>query len=157
LRRTSWPAQPGCNAPCAVTFQFQNVLCVSPVWMPDVNAITSGARGTARMITERAVAAAFNDRGNGFRMAEKDDRAIADYSQAIQVDPTYAFAFKIRGSIYQRQGDLDRAIADYSEAIRLQPTFAMAFADRASAYQEKGDFGPAIADFSTLIRRRCSS
>ena len=95
---------------------------------------------------------AFNNRGNGYRMKEEYDRAIADYTDAIRIDPTYVFAFKNRGSVYQHQGDLDRAIADYSEAVRLDPAFAIAFANRASAYQEKGDFDRAIADFTTLIR-----
>jgi len=85
-------------------------------------------------------------------MKEDYDRAMADYTEAIRVDPTYVLAFKNRGSVYQRQDDLDRAIANYSEAARLDPTFLLAFADRASAYQEKGDFDNAIADFGTVIR-----
>ena len=49
------------------------------------------------------------------------DRAIADYDEAIRLDPRYAVAYYNRGVAYCDKGDYDRAIADYNEAIRLDP------------------------------------
>ena len=49
------------------------------------------------------------------------DRAIADYDQAIRLDPKDAMFHVIRGDIWYTKQDFDKAIADYAEAIRLEP------------------------------------
>jgi tetratricopeptide (TPR) repeat protein len=59
--------------------------------------------------------------GVGPEMWRDYDRAIADYSQAIRLDPKYAVAYINRGISYEAKGDNDRAIADYDQAIRLDP------------------------------------
>ena len=51
------------------------------------------------------------------------DRAIADYDQAIRLDPGLAHAYANRGSAYTDKMDYDRAIADLDQAIRLDPGF----------------------------------
>ena len=55
---------------------------------------------------------------------------MADYSEAIRLDPKSAVAFNNRGNVYFRKGDFDRAIADYDEAVRLDPKNALAFCNR---------------------------
>ena len=56
-------------------------------------------------------------------MIEKGDydKAIAECSGAIRLDPNYAEAYYKRGLAYGNEGDYDKAIADYTEAIRLDP------------------------------------
>ena len=76
------------------------------------------------------------------------DRAIANYNEAIRVDPNYALASTNRGIAYASKGDNDRAIADYNEAIRLDPKSALAFGNRGIAYGKKGDNDRALADFN---------
>src|ERR1700722_19551733 len=44
------------------------------------------------------------------------DRALADCTTAIRLEPKYSLAYNDRGSAYNHKGDNDRAIADYSEA-----------------------------------------
>src|SRR5206468_2584329 len=56
------------------------------------------------------------------RMAWGDDAgAIADYTAAVRIKPTYIEAYNNRGLARQRTGDLAGAIADYQEALRLSP------------------------------------
>src|SRR5215467_13108762 len=50
------------------------------------------------------------------------DRAIADFSSAIHLDPTDADTHNDRGAAWLAKGENDRAFADFSEAIRLHPT-----------------------------------
>ena len=50
-----------------------------------------------------------------------NDRAIADFNEAIRLDPKSSLTFRNRGDAYTDKGDHDRALADYSEAIRLDP------------------------------------
>ena len=91
-------------------------------------------------------ASAYRDKGD-------NDRAIADYNEAIRLDPKDATAYNNRGyRLSANKGDNDRAIADYDEAIRLDPKYAMAFLGRGIAYRAKGDLDRAIADYSEAIR-----
>ena len=48
------------------------------------------------------------------------DKAIADYTEAIRLDPKNARAYTNRGGL-GRQEEYDKAIADFTEAIRLDP------------------------------------
>ena len=99
---------------------------------------------------DRAVA--LKNRGDAYADKGDLDRAIADYNEAIRLDPKYAVALKNRGNMYDDKGDLDRAIADYNEAIRLDPQYAVAFNDRGNVYAAKGDLDRAIADYNEAIR-----
>jgi tetratricopeptide (TPR) repeat protein len=80
------------------------------------------------------------------------DRAVADYNEAIRLDPKSTLAFIGRGDAYTNKGDHDRALADYNEAIRLDPKSALAHSDRGVAYANKGDYDRALADFNEAIR-----
>jgi tetratricopeptide (TPR) repeat protein len=81
-----------------------------------------------------------------------DDPVMADYDEAIRLDPSYASAFFNRGYAWEKKGDLDRAIADYDEAIRLDPSYVLAYFFRGSAWHWKGDLNRAIADYDEAIR-----
>jgi len=80
------------------------------------------------------------------------DRAIVDYTEAIRLDPKFAFAYNNRCNAYHRKGDNDRAIADCTEAIRLDPKYAFAYNNRGLAYAGKGDYDRAIVDYTEAIR-----
>jgi len=53
------------------------------------------------------------------------DRAIADYTQAIKLNPNYSEAYNNRGVVYQDKGNKSLAIADYRTAVRLDPNEAL--------------------------------
>jgi tetratricopeptide (TPR) repeat protein len=95
---------------------------------------------------------AYNSRGYDYRVKGDLDHAIADYTEAIRLDPTFVLAYKNRGVAFEAKGDLDRSIADFTEAIRLDPTFALAYNNRGIVYKAKGDYGRAIADYTEAIR-----
>ena len=59
---------------------------------------------------------------------------MADYTEAIRLDPKLAVAYNSRGNVYYDEGDYDRAIADYNEAIRLDPKYAFAYNSRGDIY-----------------------
>jgi tetratricopeptide (TPR) repeat protein len=80
------------------------------------------------------------------------DRAIADFTQAIRLDPNNANAYRERGNAYSDKGDYDRAIADYNQALRLDPNLAAAYNTRGFAYYMKGDYDRAIADYNQALR-----
>ena len=95
---------------------------------------------------------AFVNRGAAHKAQGDFTRAIADYDEAIRLDPQIADAFNNRGNSHQDQGDLAVAIADYDQAIRLNPKFALAFNNRGFAHRVRGDLARAVADLDEAIR-----
>ncbi len=79
------------------------------------------------------------------------DKALADFTKVIELDPKHVEAWYCRGSTYDRLGQLDRAIADYSRAIDLGPKNAGPWDSRAAAYERLGQHDQAIADCSKAI------
>ena len=80
------------------------------------------------------------------------EEAIAEYDQAIELDPQYALAYTNRGNAYAGLGQLQRAIQDFDEAIRLDPQDAGAYSNRGGAYVDLGQPQRAIEDLDEAIQ-----
>jgi tetratricopeptide (TPR) repeat protein len=80
------------------------------------------------------------------------DRAIADITEAIRLDPGNARAYQERAGAYHQKGDYDRAIADFTKAIQLDSEYHAAYNNRGLAYSHKGEYDNAIADLNHAIR-----
>ena len=89
---------------------------------------------------------AYINRGIAWRAKGDLDRAIADYNEAIRLNPKDANAYASRGKAWGDKGDLDRAIADWNEAIRLNPKDSDLYRNRGYLYFYMGDFAVAAAD-----------
>jgi tetratricopeptide (TPR) repeat protein len=94
----------------------------------------------------------FYDRGVQFFDKKDYETAIADFTEAIRLDPNYKEAYKDRGRSYGNKNDYDRAIADYTQAIRIDPNYKDAHTIRGNAYYFKRDIDLAIADYTNAIR-----
>ena len=92
------------------------------------------------------------NRGLVWEEKEEYDKAIADFDEAIRLDPKDAEAYNDRGEAWYAKDDLDKAIADYDEAIRLDPDFAEAYRNRGLLLRRDGEYDKAIADFNEAIR-----
>ncbi len=93
-------------------------------------------------------AAAYDNRGAAYAFKGDFDRAIANFTEAIRLDPKDVFAFHNRGIAYAAKGDFDRAIADDSEAVRLDPKDALGYANRGRANLYSGALSKALADLN---------
>jgi serine/threonine protein kinase/Flp pilus assembly protein TadD len=81
-------------------------------------------------------------------------RAIADFAEAIRLDPDDPRGHLWRAVAATLDGRLAEALADYTEAIRLRPDDALAFAARARAHHDLGNYAQALADYTEAIRLR---
>jgi len=79
------------------------------------------------------------------------NKAIADYTQAIKLDPNFAPAYRDRGVAYSYSGDYDKALADFNQALRLNPNDPAAYRERGNVYGFKNDDTRALADYNRAI------
>lgn len=72
--------------------------------------------------------------------------ALADFEQALKLNPKNAEAYNGRASCNQSLGKKDLALADYTKAIELDPKLATAYMGRMTIYCEMGKKELSIAD-----------
>lgn len=84
---------------------------------------------------------------------EIDDRekAINDYTKAIELVPNFYTAYNARGTSYQKTGLHDKAIKDFTKAIELKKDYYLAYINRGKSFNEKGEYDKAISDFTEAI------
>src|SRR3984893_9861599 len=73
----------------------------------------------AGKLSKRNQAIAYTSRGVEWRAKRQLDRAIADHSQAIKLNPKFAGAFNNRGLARRQKGDTAGGDADIARAKQL--------------------------------------
>jgi tetratricopeptide (TPR) repeat protein len=73
------------------------------------------------------------------------DRAIADYGQALLLDPSLADIFNARGELWLKKGDRPRAVQDFGAALKLDPGHEKARANHKAMAQELERIGAQMA------------
>jgi tetratricopeptide (TPR) repeat protein len=107
-------------------------------------AIDSGRHRGERLAT------LYYNRGWEYDEKKEYDRAIRDYTRAIEIRPKPNY-FTNRGLTYANMEDYDRAIENYNEAIRMDPEHETAWNNRGVAYERKGQLARAVRDFERAI------
>ena len=126
-------------------------------------------------------AGTFLDRGIMYASRGEYGKAIADFTEAIRLNPNMGAAYMLRAralfasvSYVTEVGDdfsgvstsstigerssleqmrvFERVVADFTRAISLDPYNPRTYAERGLVYSDKGDFNQAIADFNQAIR-----
>ena len=82
----------------------------------------------------------------------RHEGAIADYGEAIGLNPQFGDAYYNRGNVRVKLGRREEAITDYGAAIRVNPQDADAYIHRDNVYLSKGMTNRAITDYSEAIR-----
>ena len=100
---------------------------------------------------------AYVNRGAAWVNMKDYGKAIADYKEAILLDPKNALGYRNRGWVWDEKKEYDKAIADYNEAIRTRSQGRVdAYRVRGYAWSEKMEFDRANADFDKANRLTAS-
>lgn len=98
----------------------------------------------ARSSQDRAVA--HNNRGIIYRRADRDQEALADFQEAIRLQPNFTGAYNNRGVIYSKLGEDERAVQSFKTAIRLLPLSPKAYNNYAWHLATRGDYAAALTE-----------
>jgi tetratricopeptide (TPR) repeat protein len=104
---------------------------------------------------------AYYDRGRAYDAKGEIDKAIEDYTNAINNPSaeTIQAACNNRGLDYEKKGELDKALQDYTKGIEgmPNPTFSgfkyfksVLHRNRAEVYRVKGEFDKAMEDVRSI-------
>jgi tetratricopeptide (TPR) repeat protein len=80
------------------------------------------------------------------------DRAIADYDEALKLNPKIAGAYTGRAAANLRKGNIDRALPDLNEGLRLDPKSPGVHNVFGYYYNKKGDHERALTEVSEALR-----
>ena len=95
---------------------------------------------------------AYLNRGNAFVNEGHSERALADYNQAIVLDPKNADVFNARCYARAILGQLQTALADCNQSLALRPNDAATLDSRGLTYLKLGQFENAIADHNAVLK-----
>jgi len=107
--------------------------------------IQSGRENAQRL------AQAFSQRGTAYFAKGDYRRAIQDYSQAINLDPSNATAFDNRCWTRATLGLVGEALQDCDHSLKLRPNHAATLATRGFAYLKSGAVDAAITDYNAAL------
>jgi tetratricopeptide (TPR) repeat protein len=102
-------------------------------------------------LNKAKLATAYANRCLVHTQRKEHDLAIADCTQAIQIDGKNALAFAQRGEAYCGKADIKNCVADFDEAMRIDPSDTSFVYLRGVARADAGDADGAISDLSKAI------
>ncbi len=115
------------------------------IWQDDLTLWSDTARKSP------AKARPLINRGLAFFGREQFERAIEDYSGAINLDPDDRTAYYNRALVFTETGQYDKAINDYIAAIVSSPSYMDAYLNLGALYARVGKTGLAIQTLSKAV------
>lgn len=89
-------------------------------------------------------------RGHAYANMNETDKALADYTAAVRMQPDYVDALVSRAGLSLKRGNQQGAIIDFDKVVDVTKA-EMAYALRGDAYAKIGDFEAALKDFGCAI------
>ena len=93
----------------------------------------------------------FASRGHAWLAKGETEIALADFNDAIKLDPKNEWALIGRGDTFVSRGNY-REFTDYTSALRINPRSSLPYMRRASNYIKAKDYGAAIQNLTEALR-----
>ncbi len=104
------------------------------------------------LLSRRDSSSAFLNRGDTYKDLQMYEQAIADYTEALKLNPEFIWALRNRGYIlYRNLGRPQEAIADLNRAITLDPNAAWSYMSRGAVYIGIKDYAAAEKDYAAAL------
>jgi tetratricopeptide (TPR) repeat protein len=104
-------------------------------------------------VIDTAYLPAYMMRANAYTRQRDFERAIRDYTSAIELDGNLTAAYNNRGVVYVSTGDYDEAAADFDRVISLEPDNIAAYNNRSIIHALAGEYDTAITLLDATIER----
>jgi tetratricopeptide (TPR) repeat protein len=88
-----------------------------------------------------------------YMLGENYERALDEFTEAIDGLPQFGSAYAARGDVYLVLGEYELALADYTAAIDIYPDFVSALYMRGRAHHALDEIELASADYENAIRQ----
>ncbi len=92
-----------------------------------------------------------NNMGIAYDKAGMYEEALAEFNEALRLDPGYVEVFNNLAVTYHRIGMGGEAIKNLSEAIRLRPGYLEAHCNLGNVYSSSGRYDEALTEFKIAI------
>ncbi|HOY31082.1 MAG TPA: tetratricopeptide repeat protein [Bacteroidales bacterium] len=89
--------------------------------------------------------------GSAYGTIGDKNKAIYNFSKAIEISPDFLFAYWNRGLAYDELQQPDKALADYTKAIEIDRKCIDAYYNRGVVYDKLGQPDKAIEDYTKAI------
>lgn len=131
----------------AAVVQVDVAACLSAIAADDMD--KAGPACAAVIDNEKAARSdlikALIARGAMLARHDQIDRAIADDSRALLLDPTLADVFNARGELWLKKSDKPKAVQDFGAALRIDPNHEKAKANHKAIARELERIGAQMA------------
>ncbi len=122
---------------------------LTKMWSDSVHLVAplayrTGAKAPVVSDGDPVTADDFVARGGKHLSANEIDPALADFNQALRLDPANSKALQGRAIIFLSRGKFDASIADCQQAVKADPTSFTAYNCLGQAYAAKGQNKEAI-------------
>ena len=98
------------------------------------------------------LAEVYNSLGKSYFEGGDNEKALADFKNAIRYNKDLSEAYFNRGHTYYKMGQLSNAIEDLVKALSYNERHAQWYYVAGKAYQDKKDYGNASADYNKCTK-----
>src|SRR5262249_7637761 len=94
-------------------------------------------------------------RGQAHGLDKHHDKALADYTQAVAVNPTNAVAHNHRGGALMQLHRVDEALAEFEQAVHLRSDWSPPYfsvRNVLEALRSRGQLEPVVAKYQERVR-----
>lgn len=115
--------------------------------LESIKPIFSSSEGNNLII----LAAAYSMRASIYSAKGDLDRAIADVSDALKINPRNVSLYGVRAELYARKSEPKRALADYDKAVEYAPRSVSTYIARGNFLHDQHEDVRAVQDFERVI------